>query len=73
MILKDSFDIDHVSSFVSSIAKFENRAFTLPFDFPAVLIIFADWGGETLPTLRAGRGREPPLPAGRDGYPWSIC
>ena len=53
-ILKDSFDIDHVSSFVSSIAKFENRAFTLPFDFPAVLIFFADRGGETLPTVRGG-------------------
>ena len=40
--------------------KVEIQAFTLPRNFPAVLIIFA------------GRGGEPPLPAGLGVHPWCF-
>ena len=40
--------------------RFENRAFILPRSVPAVLIIFA------------GRGGEPPLPAGLGVHPWCF-
>ena len=45
--------------------KVEIRAFILPRNFPAVLIIFTGRGGEPpLPTVR-GQAGNPPLPAGK--------
>ena len=44
--------------------KVEIRAFILPRNFPAVLIIFTGRGREPPPPHSAGRGGEPPLPRG---------
>ena len=47
--------------------KVEIQAFILPRNFPAVLIIFTGrvGAGNPPPPHSAGRGGEPPLPAGR--------
>ena len=56
--------------------KVEIRAFILPRNFPAVLIIFTGRGGagNSPPPHSAGRGGEPPLPrgAGRSSLAVSI-
>ena len=52
--------------------KIEIRAYILPRNFPAILIIFRGWGGEPPHPHRAGRAGNPPpsLPAGRVVRPW---
>ena len=55
--------------------KIEIRAYILPRNFPAVLIIFTGRGragNPPFPTVRDGAGN-PPLPAGRGVHPWPIC
>ena len=55
--------------------KIEIRAYILPRNFPAVLIIFTGRGragNPPFPTVRDGAGN-PPLPAGRGAHPWSIA
>ena len=53
--------------------KVEIRAFILPRNFPAVLIIFTGRGGEPPPPHSAGRGGEPPLPRGAGRPSLVLC